>query len=359
MAVPYRKFTGGGGLQGPTMNVSYEQLLEMLRRDLATNSATMNTTHLIPASWQPWATIAIYAIFGLLALSAFFGVFFIVSTQEVAIVERFGKFTRKSSAGLRFKLPFIESVADKISLMLEQHSVKFSSITKDKVSVMVYATVQYKVVEGREYDAFYLLDEPHDQIESFFFDIMRSQIPVLTLDELYEAKDSISASATSELKKDMEQFGYAIPRVLITSIDPDEKVKAAMNDINAAQRESAAATARGEAQKILQVKNAEAQAEADRLRGTGIANQRIEITRGFQKSVEEMKAAVPTADDGQIMAMLTMTQYLETVEKLAAGGKTNVIMIPHSPGGVADLRQQLVQAGMLTKSIPEELTLKQ
>lgn len=328
-------------------NISYEQLVQKLRQDLlpqqTINTNAIPSKSLFPESWGPWPKRAGLAVGAMVLLILIGGSVFTVSTQEVAVIERFGKFKRTAKAGLRFKVPIIDSIADRLSMMLGQHSVKFESITKDKVSVVVCATIQYKIAPGREYDAYYLLDDPNDQIAKFFFDIMRAQVPVLTLDDLYASKDSISNSATTELKKDMDRFAYEVDRVLLTSIDPDDKVKAAMNDINAAQRESHAAAARGEAAKIIKIKEAEAQAESDKLRGTGIANQRIEIARGMQQSVGEIKAAVPTANDADILALLMMVQYIEMVERFA-GNDSKVILLPHSPGAVTDLRRQITEA---------------
>lgn len=317
--------------------ITYDQLLDKLKHDLTTSGP------LWPPDLGHWPHLVLTGILVLFVIMFLIMTWFTVKTQQVGIVERFGRFKRLAPAGLNFKLPIIERVVDKLSLMQEQHGVTFGSITKDKVTVKVWATIQYKVIPGREYDAYYLLDDPSEQIERFFFDIMRSQVPVLTLDALYEAKESVSDSATVELEKDMTPFGYDVQRVLITAIEPDEKVKAAMNDINAAEREAKAAVSRGEAAKIQQVKAAEAQAEADKLRGTGIANQRIEIAKGFQKSVEEMRAAVPNTSDADILTLLTMVQYFEMMEKIGAHG-CNTVMIPHSPGGIADIRSQVLQA---------------
>ena len=326
--------------------ISYSQLLEQLKKDLAPSIQQQApvVASAIPGWLHPWIPAIIITIGLIAAAYVLYGTFFRVSTQTVAVVERFGKFNRMARAGLNFKLPLVEKVVDTLSLQQEQHTLHFESLTKDKVTVTVYATIQYKIIPDKEYDAYYLLDDPSEQIERFFFDIMRAQVPVRTLDDLYAVKDEISLSAVSELAKDMTPFGYVVQRVLITSIDPDKRVKAAMNDINAAQREAQAAEARGNAAKIMQVKEAEGRAESDTLRGKGIAGQRIEIAKGFETSINEIRAATPTATDQQIITLLMMTQHLEMIEKIGTTDNTSTIFIDRSPAGVLDLKNQIMQA---------------
>jgi regulator of protease activity HflC (stomatin/prohibitin superfamily) len=269
---------------------------------------------------------------------------FTVRNRTVQLIERFGKYDRTARAGLNFKIPFIDTVRASLSLQVLQHLVAVDTITSDKVSVRVSVAVNYKVVEGKEHDAFYQLASPERQIENFVFDVVRSQVPKQTLDEVFGNKDSIAHAVGDELAADMSGFGYAIVKALVTEIEPDAKVKAAMNDINAAQREREAANARGEAEKILRVKQAEAQREADRLKGEGIAQQRLAIVEGMKKSVEELKSAYTSASDHEIMNMLMMTQYFEALTQLGGHSNTATIFAPNSPDGMASIRSQIMQA---------------
>lgn len=349
--------------------LTYEELRDHLRADgvgqiiqtnITQNIDQTQTVHvLFPVEWGQWPKyvgMGLAALFGIIVVAS---ISFTVSTQDVAIVERFSKFRKLAFAGLHVKVPFIDHVVDHMSLRLEQHAVQFGSITKDKVSVIVEAVIQYKVRKGKEYDAYYTLDDPQDQIQVFFSDIMRAQVPVMTLDGLFEVKQTLSDSATSELQKDMEPFGYEVARVLITAIHPDANVVAKMNDINAAQREQEAAKARGEAQKTLQVKAAEAQAESDKLRGKGIADQRLEIAKGLKASVDEMKTAVgDKVDEREILVMLMMTQQMEMLEKVSANSKSHVLMLPHSPAGANDIRQQIMEAMATGGGFTEDARLK-
>lgn len=286
---------------------------------------------------------------GLFALITALGSFFSVTSQTVAIVERFGKYVRTAQPGLNWKKPFIESVVQRLTLKVIQHNVAVDTITKDKVSVRINVAVQYNVLKGREADAYYKLANAGAQIESYVFDVVRSMVTNETLDEVFNSKNSIAAAVKQELAGDMAAFGYEINRALVTEIEPDSKVKAAMNEINTAKREQEAASARGEAAKTIQIKAAEAQAEADRLRGQGLANQRMEIVTGLRKSIEDLQHAIPGSSNEEVMTMLLMTQYLETMEKIGAQSKASVVLIPHSPGGMTSFRDEIMQ-GVIASS---------
>jgi regulator of protease activity HflC (stomatin/prohibitin superfamily) len=288
-------------------------------------------------------TISLLVVGGILLLSMFISSVFSVSNRTVKIIERFGKYQRTANAGLNFKVPFIDTVRSTLSLQVEQHNIPVDSITKDKVSVRVACTVNYNVLEGREADSYYKLATPKAQIETFVFDVVRSQVPKLTLDEIFDSKDHIAQAVKAELTADMAGFGYEIGKVLVTEIEPDAKVKAAMNEINAAQREAQAANARGDAEKTLRVKNAEAQAESDRLKGEGIAAQRLAIINGAKQSVEELKSAYPGVSEETLMNMLMMTQYFETLSQLGNKPGDKVIFVPGTPDGVAGFRQQIME----------------
>jgi len=281
-----------------------------------------------------------------LALIVIFSCAYTVKSQTIAIVERFGRYIKTAPAGLNYKFPFIDKVVSRMSLQVYQHNVGVDTITKDKVSVHIVVAVQYNVLLGKEVDAYYKLSHPTKQIESYVFDVVRSMVTNETLDEVFNSKNSIAAAVKEELASDMAEFGYEINRALVTDIEPDAKVKKSMNEINAAQREREAANERGEADKILKIKAAEAQAEADRLRGKGIAEQRVEIMNGLRKSIEDLQLAIPNVNDKEIMVMLMLNQYLEMLERIGANSNSNVIMAQHSPGAIGSLREEIMQAIM-------------
>jgi regulator of protease activity HflC (stomatin/prohibitin superfamily) len=278
--------------------------------------------------------------------------YIIVPQQSVHIIERFGKFQTLCSAGLHFKIPVVDKCAGMVSLRLMQLDIKVETKTLDDVFVDITTSVQYRVLPHKVFDAFYTLDDPEKQITAFVFDVVRSRVPKIRLDDVFSTKDDIALSVRDELKEVMNNFGYDITQTLVTDIMPDAKVKAAMNEINEAQRLRIAANERGEAEKILKVKQAEAEAESKALHGKGISWQRTAIMDGLKESLCDFQAHIPGADHEAIMHLILMTQYFDTLKEMGMGGKMNTIMVPYSPGSVSDIGQQLKEAMVFGKSLP-------
>ncbi len=243
-----------------------------------------------------------------------------VRTYSAGVVERFGKFNRIARPGLQFLMPYCETVR-LVDLQVRQAVVNVETKTKDNVFVTIPVSVQYQVVEAKVFDAYYKLSNPQSQIESYVFNSILGHVPTLTLDEAFEQMQQISGAVKQDLDEVMDTFGYNILRALVTDIVPDAKVKAAMNDINAAQREQIAAQARGEAEKILKVKQAEAEAESKALQGDGVARQRQAIIKGLQSSVEQFKSAVEGSTARDVMAMVLLTQYFDTMREVGVHGQ--------------------------------------
>ena len=291
--------------------------------------------------------VIVLILIAIFVLFTFFGGFFTVSTAEMAVVQRLGKFVRIAGPGLNFKTPWLEKVAGRVNMRVQQFRVEVETKTKDNVFVKILVSVQYQVLQDKVYEAFYKLQSPGDQITSYVFDSVRSQVPKMILDEVFEQKDNVADSVKTELSGVMKDYGYAIIKALVTDINPDEKVKNAMNDINAAQREQVAAQARGEADKILKVKQAEAEAESKALQGKGIADQRKAIISGLRESVEAFKESVEGASAKDVMALVLMTQYFDTLKEVGAQARSNTILVPHSPGAMPDFFQQIQNAIMI------------
>lgn len=269
---------------------------------------------------------------------------FIVRQQTSGVVERLGKFHRIAGAGLNFKLPIIDRVTGRLSLRIQQLDVRVETKTKDNVFVLVVVSVQYYVLPSKVVDAFYRLQNPQSQITSFVFDTVRARVPTIILDDLFEKKDDIAQAVKNELDTVMDDFGYGIIKALVTDIDPDAKVKASMNEINAAQRLREAAVQQAEADKIRVVKAAEGEAESKALQGQGIANQRKAIIEGLKESVENFSNTVDGAKAQDVMNLVLMTQYFDTIKDIGLTGKSNTILIPHSPGGMGDISEQMRNA---------------
>ena len=269
---------------------------------------------------------------------------FTVKQQTAAIVERFGRFVRVGKAGLNFKIPLIEQISGRVSLRVQQLDVRVETKTKDNVFVFVVVSVQYYVLPDKVVDAFYRLQSPQEQITAYVFDTVRARVPNVQLDQLFETKDDIANAVKAELDTVMDDFGYGIVKALVTDIDPDSKVKMSMNEINAAQRLREAAIQQAEADKIRVVKAAEGEAESKALQGQGIANQRKAIIEGLKESVENFSSAVDGVNSQDVMNLVMMTQYFDTLKELGLSGKNSTILIPHSPSGMGDVAEQMRNA---------------
>ncbi|MCL4119309.1 UNVERIFIED_CONTAM: hypothetical protein GTU68_047706 [Idotea baltica] len=276
----------------------------------------------------------------------------LVETQSVNIVERFGKFVRIQKAGLNFKIPFIERVAGRVSLRIQQLDIVAETKTRDNVFVHMKVSVQFLVEEAKATDAFYKLTNARAQMESYVFDVIRSSLPRMSLDDSFENKDSIAMDIKKELSEEMSNYGYTIIKSLVVDINPEENVKRSMNEINAAQRQLEATKAKAEADKIVKIKEAEGQKESMKLLGEGIAEQRKAIARGLRKSIEDVKEG---AEDGMsneyVSSLVMMYQYLDTLENMTKNGKSNVIFTPNSPKGFNNLSTEMISALSAAKEL--------
>lgn len=278
---------------------------------------------------------------------------FTVDQQTFKVVERFGKFSKICHSGLNFKIPFIDKIAGYDSFRIQQLDVPVETKTKDNVFVVIKISVQFHIIKEKAFDAFYKLYSAEPQITSYVFDVVRAKVPTLILDDVFEKKEEIALSVTSELKDTMEEFGYFIVQALVTDIDPDEKVKQSMNEINAQQRLRIAANEKGEADKILLVKASEAEAESKRLQGEGIANQRKAIIQGLKESVEEFEQVIEGATAQDVMNLVLMTQYFDTLKEIGGSSKSNVILVPSSPDGFQDIASQIQKAMIVADKVRE------
>src|SRR5215471_19490288 len=285
-----------------------------------------------------------FGIVGLFALATLLSGLYTVDTAQAAIVQRFGKFVKVGNAGLNFKTPWFEQVAGRVNLRVQQFKVEVETKTLDNVFVKVWVSVQYQVIPAKVFQAYYKLQSPGDQITSYVFDSVRSNVPKMNLDDVFEKKDDIADAVKRELTSVMDDFGYAIIKALVTDVDPDPKVKSAMNDINAAQREQVASQARGEAEKILKEKQAEAEAESKALQGSGIANQRKAIIEGLQASIEQFQKSVEGASAREVMQLVMVTQYFDTLKSIGESDKTNTLFLSHVPSAVKEVGDQILDS---------------
>lgn len=296
--------------------------------------------------WGIWVAVGLVA-----ALATLAGTFFMVDQQSAAMVERFHRFVRIGRPGLNVKWPFIERVAGRPSLRVQQFDVKVETKTHDNVFVHLIVSVQYYVLDAKIYEAFYRLADATKQIQAYVFDLVRARVPHVLLDALFEKKDEIADAVNTELGNVMDDFGYGILKALVTDIEPDAKVKESMNEINAAQRLRVAATEQGEAHRILQVKTAEGEAQSKALQGQGIADQRRAIINGLRDSIDSFQQGVPGTTSQDVMAMVLLTQYFDTLKEIGANNKSSTILIPHSPGTLGELYGQLRNALIVAEKV--------
>ncbi|SNR13817.1 SPFH domain-containing protein [Tenacibaculum jejuense] len=279
--------------------------------------------------------------------------FFIVKQQTAAIIERFGKFHSIRQSGLHLKIPLVDRIAGKLSLKIQQLDVIVETKTLDDVFVRLKVSVQYKVIKDKVYDAFYKLDYPHDQITSYVFDVVRAEVPKMKLDDVFVKKDDIAIAVKSELNDAMMEYGYDIIKTLVTDIDPDAQVKAAMNRINASEREKIAAQYEGDAQRILIVEKAKAEAESKRLQGQGIADQRREIARGLEESVEVLNKVGINSQEAS--ALIVVTQHYDTLQSIGEETNSNLILLPNSPQAGSDMLNNMVASFTASNQIGEAM----
>ena len=280
-------------------------------------------------------------------VAVIFNTFFTVEQQTVAVIQRLGKFHKLADPGLNIKVPFIDSVVDRVNMRVQQLDVKVETKTKDNVFVHVTASVQYKVLVAQVKDAYYKLNDPQVQINSYVFDVIRSKVPSMELDEVFLEKDAIAKEVTASLTETMKEYGYEVVKSPITDIEPDKKVKESMNRINAALRDKDAAENEGEAKKILIVKDAEAKSESKELQGKGIAKMRKAIVSGFKEAAEDLQKIMPNASAEDVMKLILTTQYFDMMKEIGGNSRSNVVFLNSSPGGFGDIMADITK-GMIT-----------
>ena len=278
---------------------------------------------------------------------------FVVKQQTAGIIERFGRFTSIRQSGLHYRIPLIDKIAGRLSLRILQLDVIVETKTKDDVFVKLKVSVQYKVVKEKVYDAFYKLDYPQDQITSYVFDVVRAVVPKMKLDDVFEKKDEIANAVKGELNDAMINYGYDIIKALVTDIDPDTEVKAAMNRINAAERKKVAAQYEGDAERILIVEKAKAEAESKRLQGQGIADQRREIARGLEESVDVLNKVGINSQEAS--ALIVVTQHYDTLQSIGGETNTNLILLPNSPQAGSEMLNDMVASFTASNQIGEAM----
>ena len=295
----------------------------------------------------------LFPIIAVIALFILLSAWFVVKQQTAAVIERFGKYTSIRQSGLQFKIPVVDRIAGKVNLKIQQLDVIVETKTKDDVFVRLKISVQFQVIKTAVYEAFYKLENPGDQITSYVFDVVRAEVPKMKLDDVFERKDDIAIAVKQELNEAMINYGYDIIKTLVTDIDPDAQVKEAMNRINAAEREKVAAEYEAEAERIKIVAKARAEAESKRLQGQGIADQRREIARGLEESVDVLNNVGINSQEAS--ALIVVTQHYDTLQSIGEETNTNLILLPNSPQAGSNMLNDMIASFVASNQIGEEM----
>ena len=292
-------------------------------------------------------------IFLVLAFFVATTAFFVVKQQTAVIIQRFGKFQSIRHAGLHFKVPIIDQIAGRISLKIQQLDVPVETKTLDDVFMSINVSVQYRIIQKSVYEAFYELQNPTEQITSYIFDVVRAEVPKMKLDDVFVRKDDIAVAIMRELDEAMSGYGYGIVKALVTDIDPAVEVKQAMNHINAAERRKTAAEYEGEAEKIRIVAKAKAEAESKRLQGQGIADQRREIAKGIEDSVEALNKVGINSQEAS--ALIVVTQHYDTLQSIGEQARNTLILMPNTPNTGSDMLSNMTTSFIAAQELGEQM----
>ena len=298
--------------------------------------------------------LVLAVIGGVIGLILIIKAVIIVPEKKIYVIQRLGKFQRMANPGFGLIIPFIDSKAGVVNMRVQQLDVDVETKTRDDVFVHLRVSVQFQVMSKSIWEAFYSLDNHRHQIASYIFDDVRAEVPKMELDDVFAKKEDIALAVRQNLSDSMDEYGYNIVKALITDIDPDANVKDSMNRINAAKRDKEATMENAEANKIRVVKAAEADAESKRLSGEGIAQQRLEIVRGFKESVEDFQKSLKDITHEEVMQFVLLTQYFDTLNNIGSNGKNTSILVPHSPGAMQDFQDQIIKGTFIGKKLEED-----
>jgi regulator of protease activity HflC (stomatin/prohibitin superfamily) len=281
-----------------------------------------------------------------------------VPQDKIYAVEHFGSFQKVIGSGLSIVGCDVGGCCisfRSITKRVEQNDVFVETKTKDNVFVLVKVSVQQQVIPEQAESAIYKLANVSAQIDSYVSDVVRSFVPKMALDEAFEEKDKISSAVNDALTKSMHEYGFQIIKALVTELKPSQDVMNSMNEINKQKRLRDAAMMASEAEKIRVVKKAEADCEAARLQGEGIAKQREAIVDGLKRSVTSGTSEQLSSD--KVSELLLITQYFETLKEIGANSKSNSVFIPHSPAdGVKDISAQ-IRNGIMQGGAPGQMRM--
>ena len=266
-----------------------------------------------------------------------------IQTSTTGIVQTFGKFSGVAKPGLNFYIPIIQSITE-VDNKLQQKTFRFEAFTADNVSTHLGIAVQFQVDPENSEKAFFSMYDPYEQINSFIENVVRAEVPKITLLDLFKQQDKISNSVYDSLSDMMEKYGYNIRNTLITTVDPDPKVKQAMNQVYESEQLKVVAKNQADARYISQVRDAEADRDRKILQGQGISGRRLEILKGYEQGVGEMAESLGITPKDVVDFVLS-TQHLDAVERIGMSQNAKTLFLDHKPN--SNLRDQLLQANQV------------
>ncbi len=274
----------------------------------------------------------------------------IVQQNTVYVIEFFGKFKRIMNAGFNFKIPILERVAQTVSLRQQNFVVSGNYPSKDKVIVSVATNLIYSVQNDAEgIKCFtYALQNANISIGAIIENSLRTYIAKETHEGILEKKEELAMHIHNDLEKQFKEWGMSIRSFQITNVSFPTTITDAMSEVVASEQLRKAAINKGEAAKIQAIKEAEGEKERKRLQGEGISLERQAIADGLKNSIEIVQKATGQ-DSKEIMAILNLTQYLDTLKSVGMSPNSKVIFLDSSIHKTADLMQQLIGASETTK----------
>lgn len=269
----------------------------------------------------------------------------IVSQNTVYVIEFLGRYRRFMSAGLNFKIPLLERIASKITLRQQNFAIDGQYPSQDKVIVDISTNLIYSVNASEDgiKNYTYALQNREQSIGAIIENSLRTYIAKETHEGILEKKEELALHIRSDLEKQFEEWGMIINSFQITNVNFPATITTAMSEVVASQQLRKAAENKGEAVKIQAIKEAEGEKERKRLQGEGIALEREAIAAGLKQSVETLREATKQSSE-QIMTILTLTQYLDTLKSIGQNDNSKVIFLDSSVGKNGELMQQLMSS---------------
>lgn len=294
------------------------------------------------------------------AVIVFFGSLFTINQGYIGVITLFGKYRRVARPGLNIKIPILETVYRKVSIQNRSVELEFQAVTADQANVYFKSMLLYSVQNADEETikkvAFKFFADK-DLMQALIRTIegnIRSFVATKKQAEILGLRKEIVEYVKAEIDHTLETWGYHLQDLQINDITFDKVILDSMSKVVASNNLKAAAENEGQALLITKTKQAEAdgnaikiaaeaEKEAARLRGQGVALFRMEVASGMTEAAEQMKQA--NLDTNVIL----FSMWTEAIKNFAEYGKGNVIFLDGSPDGMEGTMKQ-IQALMIKQA---------